>query len=120
MNSPTQLSGLKAEKIAREFLKNKGLKLITKNFRTTLGELDLIMEDEKTLIFVEVRNRRIDAQVSSMHSVDRLKQKKIIKTALVYLQKNPTWKNCRFDVVAIHYNGDIKEINWIKDAFQVE
>ena len=119
-HSPTQLSGLKAEIIARNFLIKNGFKLITTNYRTRLGEIDIIMQDKKTLIFVEVRYRKSNSYANGAESITRSKQKKIIKTALTFLQKYPTYKSYRFDVIAIQPTQNGNEIDWIKDAFQVQ
>jgi putative endonuclease len=119
-HSPTQISGYKAEKIASDYLTKKGLRLIAKNFTTRLGEIDLIMEDNKNLIFIEVRQRKKSAIVKSQESVNFYKRKKIYRTAMIFLQKYPSLKPCRIDVIAIDTFGNQHEINWIKDAFRVE
>lgn len=119
-HSPTQADGYKAEKMACDYLKMKGLRMVKKNYTTRCGEIDLIMEDRDTLVFIEVRQRKCTAQVSSAESVNRTKQKKIIRVALAYLLKYPTQKNCRFDVIAIKTFPHVTEIDWIKDAFQVQ
>lgn len=118
--SPTQRCGFKAERVACEFLKKKGFKVLCTNFYTRFGEIDLIMEDAKTLIFVEVRYRQQHNLISGAESVDKKKQRKIIKSAIKYLHQNPTYKHCRFDVIAIQPWQGGNEINWIKDAFQVQ
>jgi putative endonuclease len=118
-HSPTQQIGVKAEKLAYHFLKNQGLKIVTRNFWTPWGEIDLIMQDPETIVFIEVRYRQSD-YVSSIETIDLNKQLKIIRSAQTYLQKNPTWKSSRFDVIALQNHLDEVEIHWIKDAFQVE
>lgn len=119
-HSPTQKLGLKGERIALNFLLERNLIFITKNYFTPFGEIDLIMQDDKTLVFIEVRYRQFMQYARSRESIDLYKQKKIIRSASFYLQKNPTWKPCRFDVVAIQTTAFYKEIDWIKDAFQVQ
>jgi putative endonuclease len=118
--SPTQLFGYKAEKLACEFLKKQGLEKIKSNYLTHLGEIDLIMQDAKSIIFVEVRARQQGSIVSSAASVNYKKRKKIIRTATWYLQKNSSAKTFRFDVVAIQSSTQGIEIDWIKDAFRVQ
>ncbi|MBA2653974.1 MAG: YraN family protein [Gammaproteobacteria bacterium] len=118
--SPTQLCGLKAQNMARAYLQKKGYRLVKENFRTKAGEIDLIMETPNTLVFVEVRFRKSTLYASSCESITYTKRKRIITTASIYQQKNPTCKECRFDVIAINSHSDIDEIDWIPAAFHVE
>ena len=126
----TLARGHRAETTASEYLSRQGLKLIDRNVRAGRGEIDLIMQDGPTLVFVEVRARKAGAWVSAAESVSLSKRKKIIETAERLLNENPAWRKCpcRFDVVAIGlpsgspYEPDSKqtEVNWIQDAFQAE
>lgn len=111
--------GIKAEKVACKFLKKQGLSLIARNFITPLGEIDLIMQDTKSIVFIEVRSRQ-PGLVTALETVNLLKQQKIIRSASIYLQKNPTFKSCRFDVISVTALSTEMEILWIKNAFQVE
>ena len=108
------------ESIALQYLKENKLKKIKRNFNSKVGEIDLIMHDQHTLVFVEVKYRKNDDWVSASESVTKSKQRKIIKAAQLYLLQNKKYKdwNCRFDVVSIQGEKDHAEINWIKDAFQ--
>lgn len=103
------------EKKAEAYLIEQGLKLVVRNFRCKLGEIDLIMQDQQKLVFVEVRFRTSNDFGGSAASVSRGKQKHIIRTAQYFLKC--TYVNrppmCRFDVVAL--KGD--NIKWIKNAF---
>ena len=108
--------GQQAEKHALAYLEKYGLKLITQNFHSRRGEIDLIMEDENTLVFVEVRYRKSAKYGSAIESVNAQKQKRIIHTAQYYIQQNTgSYSAYRFDVIGINPNN----INWIKDAFQL-
>lgn len=109
--------GLFMETKALRFLKHQGLKLIKRNFRSKQGEIDLIMMDHETLVFIEVRYRNNDSHGDALASVTLTKQKKIIKTAELFLYQYPYYKslNCRFDVVA--FNKDNSTPNWLKRAF---
>jgi len=108
-------SGNKAEQRACDFLQNKNLIIIEKNFSTKAGEVDLIMQDGETLVFVEVRYRKNSDFGGAAASVTPKKQQRIIKAALAYQQKHAPQSSMRFDVVAIE--GDNMTINWIKSAF---
>jgi putative endonuclease len=108
--------GNEAEDKACQFLKEKGLKLIERNFATKAGEIDLIMRDkDETLVFIEVRYRKNADFGGAAASVTPKKQQRIIKAALAYQQKQAPQSSMRFDVVAIE--GDNGQINWIKSAF---
>lgn len=109
--------GQVAENKAAAFLKKQGLTLIQKNFHCRYGEIDLIMQDKETVVFVEVRFRHNSHYGSSAESVTFAKQQKLIKTAQSYLMKNKLGDvACRFDVVGL--SGDLKrpEIKWLVNA----
>jgi putative endonuclease len=112
--------GIEAEKLALDYLKQQGLKLIKQNFHSRQGEIDLIMEDKNTLVFIEVRYRQSAKFGSAEESVSYQKQQRIIHTAQVYLQQSKHYfTGYRFDVVAIQTPLSNKTINWIQDAFQL-
>ena len=108
-------SGNEAEQQACIHLQAHGLKLLYKNFSTKAGEVDLIMRDGETLVFVEVRYRKNADFGGAAASVTLKKQQRIIKASLSYQQKHDPQSSMRFDVVAIE--GDNKELDWIKNAF---
>lgn len=110
--------GHRAEKHACVFLENKGLKLLTRNYHCVFGEIDLIMRDSNEVVFVEVRTRSNTYFASPVESVTLTKQRKLIKTAVHYLQKQRWFDRvpCRFDIIGIS-NG---QIEWIKDAFTTD
>ncbi len=110
-----QLTGKKAEDDALAFLQGKGLMPITRNFRCRLGEIDLIMSDGNTLVFIEVRKRKNRLYGGAAASITTGKQQKIIKTAHFYLQRYKTLPSCRFDVVA----WDGNECQWLKNTIEV-
>ena len=108
-----------AETIALNFLKAKGLRFITRNFKTKLGEIDLIFQDAKHLIFIEIKARKSHQYGHPAEFVNFAKQKKIIRTAMIFLQKNKVFSDiqCRFDVITLS-TQDPTDIHWIQDAFQ--
>ena len=115
-----QRFGKTSEAIAARHLKKKGYDILEKNFRTPLGEIDLIARDGNTIVFIEVKARTSDRFGSAKHAVTRKKQKKISMAALVYLKKiKQPDASARFDVVALnaHKTGDLIEI--IKNAFDL-
>lgn len=112
--------GQQAELWASDYLQQQGLTLITKNYHCRRGEIDLIMQDGQSLVFVEVRYRKSARFGSALESVNHAKQKKLIFTAEHYLLQNKlSYSHYRFDVVAITPEQGKNNINWLKDAFQV-
>jgi len=115
-----QNSGKQAEQLALMHLQQQGLSVVTRNFHSRRGEIDLIMKDKDALVFVEVRYRKSAKYGSALESVNHTKQFRIIHTAQAYLQQHPeNYLECRFDVVAIRPNNNTNEITWVKDAFQL-
>ncbi len=109
--------GRDAERTAERFLLRQGLKLIQRNYRGRRGEIDLVMEDADTLVFVEVKSRTAMQHGEAIEAIDLQKQTRIIRTANEYLAQQNQNRYCRFD--AIGFNGAVSEQNlqWIKNAF---
>lgn len=120
--SPTsaQKIGKNAEDFAQKLLRDKGLKIIGRNLRYKLGEIDIIAEDGEELVFVEVRFRSRATRGEAAESVSAKKQKRLIRAAQTWLQQHKYYQNhyCRFDLVAINSVIDIEHTNWEKNAFQ--
>ena len=117
--SAKQLLGQAAENAACVYLQAQGLTLLTRNFHARQGEIDLVMLEKNTLVFVEVRFRSRSEFGDAAASVTRNKQQKIIATAYYFLHHHPQYLNlaARFDVVAIHPEGQDWHIDWIPAAF---
>lgn len=111
-------SGKQAEQLACDYLQRQGLTLVTRNFHCRRGEIDLIMLDGQTLVFIEVRYRRNAYHGSALESITKAKQSRIITTAQHYLMQSGSQHNCRFDAVAITAEQP-DQIVWIRDAFQL-
>lgn len=109
-----KLLGRTGEKIAIEFLKKRGYNIIEKNYKTRIGEIDIIATDKDAIVFVEVKTRKSDAFGHGAEAVDNRKQEKYFKVAAEYLQKNDKADvPCRFDVIELQ-DG---KINHIQNAF---
>ncbi|MES2764459.1 MAG: YraN family protein [Bacteroidota bacterium] len=119
MQKNNRASGTNAESIAEEFLKTKGMKTVQKNFHFGRnGEIDLVMNDGETLVFVEVKARSSDAFGTPESAVTFKKQQTMRTTAQGYLYvKNIQNRECRFDVVAIVFKNGEPEIRHIPNAF---
>jgi putative endonuclease len=107
--------GVAAERLAAEFLQGNGLQLIESNFRCRFGEIDLILRDGATMVFVEVRLRSNQHFGGAAASITPAKQGRITRAAHIYLQQQKRESACRFDVVVL--DGE-RRIEWIKNAFE--
>ena len=117
----TRAVGAAAEQVACDFLNNRGLKTIARNFRCRLGEIDLIMRHRDCLVFVEVRYRGGRRIATAGITVDGHKQRKLIRTAALFLAGRTRSANStvRFDVVAIDVDqSGRRTIEWIRVAFR--
>lgn len=122
MTGPSQQKGKQVELKACEFLQTNGLHLLQQNYQCFFGEIDLIMQDQDDIVFVEVRSRfRIDYG-NALESINQYKINKLIKTAKHFLQMKK-WldkKNSRFDIVVVHPIDGKIQLEWIKNAFTVD
>lgn len=107
--------GYKYEEIVVSYAVKSGFKIIERNYRTKFSEIDIIINDNNTIVFVEVKYRKINSFYEAVYSVSKAKQKRISKGALYYIMSNNLSldNKYRFDVVAI----DGKKLKWIKNAF---
>lgn len=108
-----QVEGDAAEQAALYYLQQQGLSLVGSNFRCKGGEIDLIMQDGSTLVFVEVRKRADARYGGAAASVTSRKQARLIIAAQTFLQRYKHPPSCRFDILAI----DGSQTTWLKNAF---
>lgn len=125
----TKKLGTQIEELVCNYLQQQKLKLVARNYSCRWGEIDLIMQDKSTLVFIEVRYRQYRNFGSSLESVNLIKQNKIIKTAEYYLLSQQLTEKiaCRFDVVGVKPTmqkllGNISkldsaQVEWIENAF---
>lgn len=107
-------NGEQAEQRAAQYLRHQGLKLVARNYRSRFGEIDLIMQDGATLVFVEVRLRSGASFGGAAASIDARKRRRIIRTAQQYLTCLKHIPPCRFDVLLL----DDTDMEWIRNAFE--
>jgi putative endonuclease len=110
------LNGSEAERYAETFLRHHNLVLLQRNYRCRSGEIDLIMRDGTTLVFVEVRMRSSAAFGGAAASITWVKQRKLLRAARHYLASLKSEPACRFDAVLLS-GRDGKEVEWIRNAF---
>lgn len=108
--------GLKAEQLAETYLTQQGLTLVSRNYHCRAGEIDLVMQDKNSLVFVEVRLRKSSSFGSAAESITLKKQQKLIMTAQHYLQQHGE-QACRFDAVLLD-DTNAHNIAWIRNAFE--
>lgn len=106
--------GKESEAVALDYLCRQGLYPVTRNYRCRFGEIDLIMRDGETLVFVEVRMRSSSAFGGAAESITLSKRAKLLSAARHYLGHTGVFEDCRFDAVLLNDDTDIE---WIRDAF---
>lgn len=111
-------TGALAEQVAAQYLLQQGLKLLHTNYRCRFGEIDLIMQDGETCVFIEVRLRSLATFGGAAASIDARKQAKLTRTAQYYLSALKRIPPCRFDAILMQ-STDINQLEWIKSAFTV-
>ncbi len=112
--------GRMAEDMALRYLQKHDLALLARNFRSRFGEIDLIMRENNTIIFVEVRSRKNSAFLHPVETIDNSKRNKIRKTSQVFMQKTSVLNHCnwRFDVITLIGRSEHgMKIEWFKGAF---
>ncbi|WP_394809223.1 YraN family protein [Nitrosomonas sp.] len=110
------MKGSDAEQIAVSYLQRQHLLLIARNYHCRFGEIDLIMRDGTTLVFIEVRMRANETFGGAAASITTAKQAKLLRTARHYLSGLNSEPLCRFDALLLSGSNG-KEIEWIKNAF---
>ena len=107
--------GAEAEALAAAFLERQGVRIIARNYRCRLGEIDLVARDGATTVFVEVRSRASSAFGGAAASITAMKRARLLKAARHYLAGLRAVPQCRFDALLIE--GDPPRIEWLRNAF---
>jgi putative endonuclease len=116
-----QHSGRRAEELAADFLRSQGFRILERNYRRRLGELDIIAQRAGVLVIAEVRTRSSDAYGGAAASVDRRKQRRITRAAAALLQQRADLARLpvRFDVIVVSDPaGAGPRIQWLQHAFE--
>jgi len=120
MNAPSRssarLRGEAAEELAARFLAAQGLAILARNYRTRLGEVDIVAREGAVLVFLEVRLRSWAAWGGAAASVDARKQRRIVAAARHFLSRLRAEPPCRFDVLTL--DGPAGSPAWIRGAFE--
>ena len=108
------------EELALKTIKRLGYKKIVRNYRCSLGEVDLVAEDGDSLVFIEIKTRKGKSLGYAKEAVDARKRRQLSKVALAYMKANRCFEaKARFDVVAVSLDGAETKIEVIKNAFEV-
>ena len=121
--SSTKLLGRWGEAKAADYLAGNGYKITGMGYCSRFGEIDVIAENRKFIVFVEVKTRKSDRFTAAREAVDRKKQERLISTAQLWMSENVTDKQPRFDVIEVYAPDGMKTehpvINQIENAFEL-
>lgn len=121
MSKENLFLGKSGEETAVTLLKANGYKILSRNYKTKIGEIDIVARDKDTISFVEVKTRHSDRFGLPQEAISHLKQRQISKAALIYLKDNNLLnKKARFDVVSVLFSGKEPKMDLIKNAFELE
>lgn len=112
-------AGAQAEEFAAQYLQRQGLRLLQRNYRCRQGEIDLVMQEGATLVFVEVRLRTRNDFGGAAASIDGRKQRRLILAAQHYLAAVASPPPCRFDALLLRAADGTQGVEWLKNAFQL-
>src|SRR3989304_3575985 len=112
--------GKMGEDAAASFLAKEGYKIVERNFRCPLGEIDIVAIDKGVLVFVEVKTRSSNKFGLPEEAVNRRKQHQMTKAAQLYISRKKLFNSpARFDVVAVTISGENEEVRVIRNAFEI-
>lgn len=120
MPSRSQKFGKDSEKDAEILLRHAGYRILARNYRNAMGEIDIVAREGTTLVFVEVKARRSGRYGSAKTAVTRDKQTRLARTALFYLKETGCYgTSARFDVVTVDGTGPDRKMEIIRNAFDI-
>ncbi|GGA83347.1 UPF0102 protein [Neiella marina] len=108
------------EQLALDYLRRQGLSLVTQHFRKGHWEIDLIMREQDTLVFVEVKYRSQKGYGGAEYALSQAQISRLRRTAQYFLQTQQLKEHqtaCRFDLLAVDGQGNEQQISWLKNAF---
>ena len=111
--------GNQGEEVAAQYLEKCGCRILERQFRSPMGEIDIIAEAENTILFIEVKTRRPTQYGLPVQAVGKEKQRHILRTAIWYMQKKGFEERpCRFDIVEILYRDGSYVLRYYENAFE--
>ena len=119
-NTGKLLLGKEGERVAERYLQKKGYRVVERNYRCPLGELDLVVLDQRVIVFVEVKTRTGHGFGTPVEAVEFRKQRKMIQVAQFFLaEKKLQQRDARFDVVGVSWPGGEPVVEHIENAFEL-
>lgn len=110
--------GKAGEEIAAQYLTSRGYRILTRNYYTRYGELDIVCQKDRSLVFVEVKTRRSVQFGTPEESITPRKIEHLKKAAMLYMNNHPSaFKEMRFDIISILFADNERQINHIEAAF---
>ena len=109
--------GIKGEEAATAFLKDKGYRILERNWRMHRHEIDIVAEDDEYIVFVEVKTRTSREWGNPEDFINNVKIRRVVEAADLYLKYTNNDKSARFDIIAVVWDGVVFEIEHIDDAF---
>lgn len=108
------------EQAAADYLTARGYTIVARNYRTRWGEIDLIVQDDRYLVFVEVKTRKSSTFAAAREAVGAAKQHRMLETAQIWLSEHPTARQPRLDVIEVYgpEGGPARYIEHIPNAFE--
>ena len=120
MKTDRTATGKRGEDLAAAFLAENGYRILARNWRCSLGEIDIIAAEGTELVFVEVKSRTSDLFGAPELSVNPRKQKKLASLALCYITEQSYHnRDASFDVVTVTFRGTVPRIELIRNAFEL-
>ncbi len=112
--------GRRGEELAEAFLSAQRYRILARNYRCRVGEIDLVAVDDDEIVFVEVRSRRAAGCGTPLESVDGRKQRQVVRVAQHFLAARG-WvdRNARFDVIGIRFDREPPTVEHLRHAFEV-
>lgn len=121
MAAPHLITGQQGEKLAQEYLRSQGYRILAANFRSRYGEIDLICQKQENIVFVEVRVLKKSTEICPIQTITQNKLQKILKTAAYYLSKHQLWdKPCQIDFIGITYSRGEWKVEHLPEIWKGE
>jgi len=120
MQNQKQILGNEGERVAEAYLRKIGYRVVERNYRCPVGELDLVLLDRRVLVFVEVKTRTDGGFGEPLEAIDRRKQRKMAKAALFFLSQHRLHhREARFDVVGVCWKDGEPSVQHVENAFEL-
>lgn len=110
--------GRRGERAGERWLTGEGYRIVARNFRTPVGEIDLVGREGEVLCFIEVKARMASTYGPAIGSISSRQRTRLVRAAALYLQRSPWDGACRFDVLGLDWDGHEWEFTLLRGAFE--